>query len=110
MRPDDHIGAEVHAFADFSAGVDDGCGMDARGVLWRLVEEFQRACKRVIRVGQPQGCERESGETRLDQDGARGGCLCQRGVLWVRDKGYLVRAGSLDPGNAGDLCFRDRLG
>ena len=96
-RPYNNIRANVRPFADLGAGIDDRGSVNARSVVWRLIEEPQRSRKRQIGVLDAQsGCGNLL-KLRLHQHGCGMRLARQRCVFRVRHKGDLRGSSLFNP-------------
>src|ERR1700689_5059743 len=100
---DDHVGAEVSAASNRCRGMDDCRRMHARGVMQRLVEEFEGLREAEIGILDAQrGCG-DDGKAFGNNHGGGFGEPGGGGVLGGGDEGEFSGAGPLYAIEAGDL-------
>src|SRR5580692_3086742 len=92
---DDYVGAEVSTASNRRRGMDDCRGMDAWGVMQRLVEEFEGLREAEIGILDAQrGCGDDGKVFGNNHSGGFGEPGCG-GVLGVGDESKFSGAGSL---------------
>ena len=80
--------------------MNDGRGMNARGIDGCLIEDFNCARKGQVWIGDPQRRRCDRREVLGHQYGRRLGSFRQRRVLWVGDESHLLRARFFNARNA----------
>ena len=101
---DHYVGCNVRVLADFRGWCDHGCSVNPRGILRRLVEQFDGVRERQIGILAAQHRRRDRRKILSHDHGGGPRGAGRGGVLGIRDEGHLAGAGFFDSSYAGDFC------